>query len=232
MPDLPAPPSLAARNRSRARQEIAEVAVLLFAERGFDAVSVDEIAAASGVSRRTFFRYFGSKEDVLFHQHEAYVREFRALLFAPDGTGDLDHVRATMHAMFGRPRGEHDRAVNRLMLNEPSVRARSDELTNDFQAVLVERLRQAGHDEVRASLLAGACMGALRAGRSLALRLGPPRAMNLIDEAIRVLAEPWPTGPDPVRPAPDPVRPAPDPAFPGPEPAGLDPARTGPDPAG
>jgi AcrR family transcriptional regulator len=188
--------SLMARNRERARREIAETAVRLFGERGFDAVSVDEIAGASGVSRRTFFRYFGSKEDVLFHRHQEYVDELRGLLFVEGGTADLDHLSRVMRQMFGRPHGEHDREVNRLMVNEPALRARSDELSNDFERVIAERLRLQGHDDVRAALLAGAAMGALRAGRRMAIKLGPDRRLNLIDEAIRVLAEPWPAAPD------------------------------------
>ncbi len=187
--------SLTTRNRERARKEIAEVAVRLFRKRGFDAVSVDEIAAASGVSRRTFFRYFGAKEDVLFHRHQEYVDELRERLFAPEGTGDLAHLRLVLHQMFGRLRSEHDREVNRLMLTEPAVRARSDELASDFEQVVAERLRVAGYDEVHAALLAGAAMGALRAGRQLAIRLGPRRRQSLIDEAMRVLEEPWPAPP-------------------------------------
>jgi AcrR family transcriptional regulator len=189
--------SLTTRNRERARTEIAEVAVRLFRERGFDAVSVDEIAAASGISRRTFFRYFGAKEDVLFHQHHEFVDELRARLFDPAGSGDLTHLRQVMHQMFGRPRSEHDREVSRLMLTEPAVRARCDELAVDFEHVVAERLRAAGYDEIRAALLAGAAMGALRAGRRLAGQLGPHRRQSLIDEAIRVLEEPWPTLPAP-----------------------------------
>ncbi|HEX6497754.1 MAG TPA: TetR family transcriptional regulator [Micromonosporaceae bacterium] len=192
------------RNRERARREIAEVAVRLFEQKGFHSVSVDEIATASGVSRRTFFRYFGSKEDVLFHEHAAIVDELRHLLFEPrDGrrTGtDLDHIARVMTAMFGRPRGEHDRAVNRLMLYEPALRARSDELSADFERVIAEWLGGQGHSPTRATLLAGACMGALRAGRRLATAMGREHAARIIDEAIRVLAEPWPDTPDPQRP--------------------------------
>jgi AcrR family transcriptional regulator len=212
--------SLTRRNRERACVEIAEVAVRLFQERGFDAVSVDEIASASGISRRTFFRYFGSKEDVLFHQHREYVDELRARLFAPGGSGDLTHLRLVMQQMFGRPRSEHDREVNRLMLTEPAVRARSDELASDFERVIAERLRAAGYDEVRAALLAGAAMGALRAGRQLAMRLAPQRRQSLIDEAIRVLEEPWPTSPTPAQaaiptqPSTPPQRPTPAPTVP------------------
>ena len=57
--------TLVDRRRRLVRAELARVAVALFAERGFDAVTVDEIAAAAGMSQRTFFRYFATKEDVV-----------------------------------------------------------------------------------------------------------------------------------------------------------------------
>src|ERR1700757_2546143 len=57
--------SLQAARRQDTASEIARVAIRLFAARGFDAVTVDEIATEVGISARTFFRYFGSKEDVV-----------------------------------------------------------------------------------------------------------------------------------------------------------------------
>ncbi|WP_411840362.1 TetR family transcriptional regulator [Paracoccus sp. ME4] len=51
---------------------IAETALALFEARGFDRVTVDEIAAAAGISRRSFFRYFATKEDVVVAGHAAF----------------------------------------------------------------------------------------------------------------------------------------------------------------
>ncbi len=58
--------SLRARKRQRTREAIIDTAMSLFAEHGFDGVSVDEIAARAEVGRTTFFRYFGDKQEVLF----------------------------------------------------------------------------------------------------------------------------------------------------------------------
>lgn len=58
-------PGLLERSRRAARAEVARVGVALFLERGFDATTMDDVAVAAGVSRRTLFRYFGSKEEVV-----------------------------------------------------------------------------------------------------------------------------------------------------------------------
>lgn len=68
------------RPRSTSRRAIEVIALDLFTERGFDATTVDDIAAAAGVSRRTFFRYFDSKTAVLWADFETEVATITALL--------------------------------------------------------------------------------------------------------------------------------------------------------
>lgn len=71
MTDAPAPPG---------RTAVVAAAIALFAERGYDQTSVEQIAQAAGVSRSTFFRQFGGKEDVVFADHEVLIDETRAFL--------------------------------------------------------------------------------------------------------------------------------------------------------
>lgn len=65
------------------RTGVVAAAIDLFARQGFEATSVEQIAKAAGVSRSTFFRQFGGKEDVVFTDHEALLDELRGFLAQP-----------------------------------------------------------------------------------------------------------------------------------------------------
>jgi AcrR family transcriptional regulator len=69
-------PSLRERTRLAVRQQLLDTALALFVEHGYEATTVDEIAAAAGMSKRSFFRYFGSKEDVILGKHERLGEQF------------------------------------------------------------------------------------------------------------------------------------------------------------
>ncbi|MFJ1967554.1 mycofactocin system transcriptional regulator [Streptomyces sp. NPDC087903] len=69
----------------------------LFARRGFDRTTVDDIAAAAGIGRRTFFRYFASKNDLVWGDFEEQLVRLRALLAASDpGVPMMDAVRGAV----------------------------------------------------------------------------------------------------------------------------------------
>ncbi|MCM2422434.1 TetR family transcriptional regulator [Streptomyces sp. RKAG293] len=70
----------AAAQRHRVRQDLAASAMHLFADRGYEATTVDDIAAAAGVARRTFFRHFRSKEEAIFPDHDDTLVRVQAVL--------------------------------------------------------------------------------------------------------------------------------------------------------
>ncbi len=83
----------AAAQRLRMRRELAAAAMELFAAKGYEATTVDEIAAAAGVARRTFFRHFRSKEEAIFPDHDdTLVRAEAVLNAAPAHEHPLDTV--------------------------------------------------------------------------------------------------------------------------------------------
>lgn len=90
----PIPQGLRERKKRQTRLDLASAALRLFEERGFDAVTVDDIAAEANVSRRTFFRYFETKEDVIIVEAEGKIAAMRSSL--RDGPPDeptLDALR-------------------------------------------------------------------------------------------------------------------------------------------
>src|SRR3954466_4940529 len=86
---------LRARKKRVARQAIAATARRLFAERGFDSVTVAEVAAAADVSEKTVFNHFPTKEDLAFAgREEGIVRLVGGITEPPPGTSVLDVFRA------------------------------------------------------------------------------------------------------------------------------------------
>lgn len=78
------------RRRSTTRDHITDVALKLFATRGFDDVSVDDVAQAAGISRRTLFRYFSSKNAIPWADFDASLTDLRDLLNAVPHDVPLD----------------------------------------------------------------------------------------------------------------------------------------------
>ncbi|WP_138442162.1 TetR/AcrR family transcriptional regulator [Sinomonas susongensis] len=73
----------ARQERARFRHDVAAAAVRLYAEQGYEGTNAEQIAAAAGLSRSTFFRQFRSKEDVVFADHDALLDEAGSFLAEP-----------------------------------------------------------------------------------------------------------------------------------------------------
>jgi AcrR family transcriptional regulator len=106
--------SLRSRKKQRTRQEIADAALLLFAQQGFDAVTVAEVAASAQVSEQTVYNYFKTKEALVFDEDEAFEARFAAMVRdRPKTMTLLDAVRSEARAFLDvlsrRPAGAHRR---------------------------------------------------------------------------------------------------------------------------
>lgn len=123
-----APARLADRRRDLVARDIRRTAITLFAERGFDAVSVQDIAAAMGMSARTFFRYFASKDDILLdYERSLQDRLCAALRARPDTEGPVTALRAAYIVTSTVTPELHDDVVARaqVLLAAPALRARA-----------------------------------------------------------------------------------------------------------
>jgi AcrR family transcriptional regulator len=94
------PPDRRTRKRLATRQNISDAATLLFIERGFDQVTVDEIAAAADVGRMTVFNHFPRKEDMFFDRDEEGREILRAALRQRDpGIAPIEALRLLAHRL-------------------------------------------------------------------------------------------------------------------------------------
>jgi mycofactocin system transcriptional regulator len=85
------------RRRATSRAELEQAAFALFAAQGFDATTVDEIATAAGIGRRTFFRYFPSKNDIPWGAFEDELERMRVRLKAcPPEVPLMDAIRVAL----------------------------------------------------------------------------------------------------------------------------------------
>lgn len=136
-------PGLRERTRRAVHAEISEAALALFAIQGFDATTVDQIAHAAGVSRRSFFRYFATKEDVVVGDVVERGRVMRDVLAArPPDEGPWEAIAEAFRALareHGQP-VELEMRIARLLHDEPSLRARHLEKHLAWQEALVPEL--------------------------------------------------------------------------------------------
>src|SRR5438876_2613182 len=109
-------PGLRERKKQRTRETIALAAHRLFAERGYHATTLPDIAEAADVSTRTIFAYFPSKEDILFSDFPLMKDALaQALAERPQGEEALDTVRTFIVSTIRVERSELDEQVGRCI---------------------------------------------------------------------------------------------------------------------
>ena len=179
--------SLRERKKARLRVDMTRAAVELFKEQGFDATTVEQIVARVDTSPRTFFRYFGTKEDVLFGDTPDRLASLRKHLDNA-GTGDppVALLRAALleqiesFTIFEDPQLEADCAA--LWMSEPGPRRRYIEIVLEWEHVIssyLGRVWGVAADSVECRLTAMALIAAVR----VSLERGP-RGVGVAREAL------------------------------------------------
>jgi TetR/AcrR family transcriptional regulator, regulator of mycofactocin system len=154
---------------ARTRQALVEAAMDLFDQNGFEATTVDDIAAAADVSRRTFFRYFPAKDLVLFPHQDLYLDQFSALLADRKPNEEpFDALRRALLEMgqyYMESREEHLRQ-QRIIRASPTLIAKGNKFDEDWEDAIAELLiADLPQDETtvrRVQYLAGAVIGTVR----------------------------------------------------------------------
>jgi AcrR family transcriptional regulator len=121
-------PSVLTRKRDAVRDGLARIAIDLFTQRGFEAVTIEEIAKAAGISPRTFFRYFPSKDDIVLELgSRLHDRLLAAFAERPEHEGAVEALRRAYAATSTVPAAERDRLlqVGRVLNSSPALRSAS-----------------------------------------------------------------------------------------------------------
>lgn len=161
-------PSLRERNKARARSEIADAALRLFAERGFEGVTVDEIVISAGVSRRTFFRYFETKEDCLLADYPELHIRLAETLAAGEPQEALEAIRIGLHRMadWYVERSEAVLERSKVIRDAMHLAARNLEFLSQWERTIACALAGPLGEEpggLKARTAAAAVVGAFRA---------------------------------------------------------------------
>ena len=166
-----AAPGLRQRKRQQTRERLTRVAMALFLDRGFEATTLDDIAAAADVSRRSFFHYFGSKEDVVFAWQEDSIAALIAAIAArPANESMLAAAENAISAMVRQLKPGEAIAMACLKRDNPALQARDQVKYEKLERALAEALsKRAGHktEKLQARLVAMIAAGAMRIGGEL-----------------------------------------------------------------
>lgn len=187
------------------RQEVVATALRLFLERGFEAVTTTEIAATAGISPRSFFRYFPTKEDVvLFALHDAGEQVRDSLHARPSDEPVWESLRLAFHVLVEAPSFATDDilGVTKMIMVTPSIQARTAQKRQEWEAALLPEITSrlsdhgAAHGvakgvakEDRARVLLGTALACVDAATRAWIRLGGKvDAIELFDALMAQIA--------------------------------------------
>ncbi|MGW1547242.1 mycofactocin system transcriptional regulator [Streptomyces sp. NPDC002346] len=134
-------PVRSGRPRATSRSDLERLGFELFARQGFDDTTVDDIAAAAGIGRRTFFRYYASKNDLVWGDFEQQLARLRNLLDAvPPGTPVMDALRGAVVEFnrFDAAEVPWHRQRMELILTVPTLQADATLRYTSWRAIVTE----------------------------------------------------------------------------------------------
>ncbi|MFF1926293.1 TetR family transcriptional regulator [Streptomyces sp. NPDC058221] len=180
------------------RDVLAEAAFGLFMERGFERTTVDDIVARAGVGRRSFFRYFPSKEDAVFPDHERCLADMTAFLEAA-GDGDpvdtvCDAARLVLRMYAVNPEFSVQRY--RLTREVPGLRTYELSVVRRYERTLAGYLERHGAGTrdaaLRAEVIAASVVAAHNNGLRSWLRSGGQGDAGAeVDRALELVRTVW-----------------------------------------
>lgn len=189
----PSPPGLRERNKERKRDRIRAAALGAFAARGFEEVTVEEIAEQAEVSKSTLFRYFPTKEDLVLGDDSRRLDALRAAFVdRPSGEAVVESLRAALVSLAGAYQVDRQELLGRyrIIRSTPALMARSLEQQAAREDALASAIadRLPG-DEIRPKVLAAAGMAVVRVAMKEWLTTGPDADLaDLVADALDVLA--------------------------------------------
>ena len=195
-------PTRRERKKLETRQALEQAALRLFAERGYEQTTVEDIAEAADVAVRTFFRYFSSKQDVLFGEvvTDRVTRVRSELAARPADEDPLRSVRAVMDLLDFTGPDEEGQIMARmdLMRRQPSFVTRYLEIMDDMRAVIVEFVAERTGLDSRRSLypllVGGACIVAWDSSLKLWVESGGAASLRALrTEAFTALTAQLPS---------------------------------------
>ncbi|MBY5784539.1 TetR family transcriptional regulator [Rhizobium leguminosarum bv. viciae] len=160
------------RKRRQTRERIEQAAMTLFLQRGFEATTIEDITEAADVSKRSFFDYFPSKEEVVFAWQDAFADRLMAAIAArPADESSVTVVEAAITATVIAAVDEPGLALGDLIHRTPALKARDQLKYAKLEQKLAEALllRKGGDplERPRMRVLAAIVIGALRVGAEL-----------------------------------------------------------------
>lgn len=175
-----APPGPAASGEAAAEPKVAirdrlvSAAFELFAEHGFDQTTVDDIAARAGVGRRSFFRYFPSKESVVFPDHDGATARMGAFLLDESGFGEdpISRVCGAARMVIAMYAANPEFSLTRYRLTRevPALRQHELSVVRRYERSLASYLRMRYAGRVDGDLLAEVVAAAVVTAHNHALR--------------------------------------------------------------